>query len=851
MANPKTTDTALWVPAAEAEPRPTTVPGRLVQVWTRQFPYENLTYLWPEAAGVEPQVGLRVVVPLRNRRVTGYVVDPQATPLDRPGVRYKPVDLVLDPQPLCPPTLVRLLRWAADYYLQPLGAYLHLAIPPGLHALHRAEVRITPAGLQAAAEWAAGARQRRLPLWARVLLYVAEARKATLPKVRRAVGSRSLHAAVQYLRARGWVEVRERLHQRAKVPKTTVVHLVRPPADGERVPGAYRDILTYLTQAGRDVLLEELAEQVRDAESSGADPQVAQRRLRDRLRRMVARGWIQVYVQYHPRPIVWDAPVGSEAPVVLNDEQRAVLESLQKYVEAGTFHAGVLYGVTGSGKTEVYLRLIEAAVRRGKTALVLMPEIALIPAVTQRFRRQFGDLLAVLHSEMTPAQRTSEWWRIRTGEARIVLGARSAIFAPLEDVGVLVVDEEQDGSYRQDELPVYNAREVALARARFENAVALLVTATPSVETYAHARQGTYGLYRLTQRAVPGAVLPEVVLVDMRDAYARGSHPFFSPLLMTSLRETLDRGETAIVLINRRGYAPFVQCRACGHVLTCSQCSIHMVLHKKAGVLRCHYCDATEPVPKRCPVCERPYLIATGIGTERVQALLEREFPDVRVGVLDRDTLSRPRELFRLLGDFYEGRVQVLVGTQMVAKGHHFPRVTLVGVLEADTSTGLPDFRSHERLFQLITQVVGRSGRADRPGRAIIQTYRPEHYAIRYACQHDYEGFFREELAYRQRFQYPPFTSIVLLTVVHPEHALARQYAQTLTELLTERSIPQTQVHGPVQPLLWRLQGKYRYHVLIRTTDRRAVRQALRDVLGRLPFRRDFLRVQVDPYELV
>jgi len=845
MQDEKATRAVLWVPTSEVESvRPV---GRLVRVWTRQFPYEDLTYVWPEAAGVEPQVGLRVVVPLRNRRVTGYVVDPQAPPVERPDVRYRPVDLVLDPQPLCPPTLVRLLRWAADYYLQPLGAYLHLAVPPGLHALQRAEVRVTPAGLQAAAEWAARGSFRRFPLWARVLLYLAEVRKATLPKIRRSVGSKNLHAAVQYLRARGWVEVRERLHGWSKVPKTTAVHLVRLPAAGERVPAAYWEVLAFLERAGRDVLLEELTEGVRP---SGGDDAV-RRRLRERLRRMAARGWIQLYEQYHPRPIVWDAPVGREMPVVLNDEQRAVLEALQKYVDAGSFHVGVLYGVTGSGKTEVYLRLIETAVRRGKTALVLMPEIALIPAVTQRFRRQFGDLLAVLHSEMTPAQRTSEWWRVRTGQARIVLGARSAIFAPLEDIGVIVVDEEQDGSYRQDELPVYHAREMALARARMENAVALLVTATPSVETYAHARQGTYSLYRLTQRAVPGAVLPDVVLVDMRDAYARGSHPFFSPLLLTSLRETLDRGETAIVLINRRGYAPFVQCRACGHVLTCSQCSIHMVLHKKAGVLQCHYCNATERVPSRCPVCESPYLIATGIGTERVQALLEQAFPDVRVGVLDRDTLSRPRELFRLLGDFYEGRVQVLVGTQMVAKGHHFPRVTLVGVLEADTSTGLPDFRSHERLFQLITQVVGRSGRADRPGRAIIQTYRPEHYAIRYACQHDYEGFFREELAYRQRFQYPPFTSLIALTVVHPEHALARQYAQTLTDLLTQRAIPATQVHGPVQPLLWRLQGKYRYHVLIRTTDRRAVRQALRDVLGRLPFRRDFLRVQVDPYELV
>ncbi len=830
---------------AAPSPEPVRTSQRLVQVWTPRYPFADLTYIWPEESGVPPRTGLRVVVPLRKQRVTGYVVHPDAPPVQRPDVQYRPVDLVLDTQPMLPDSLLRVLTWAAEYYMQPLGAYIHMALPPGLHALHRVEVRITPEGLRVAARLIAHWAGRRIPVWGRILLLLTEIRKATIPKIRRNIGTGRIHAGLQYLRARGWIELREKIQHRGKVPKTLVIHLVRLPQDGERASLDQRRILTYLAEQQRDVLFEELAEWATET------LHIAPERMRARLRRMADRGWIQLYTQIHPRPIVWDLPESPQTGVIeLNAEQQQVVREVIPYIRNQRFHIGLLHGVTGSGKTEVYIRLIREVIIQGRTALVLMPEIALIPAITQRFRRVFGDQLAILHSELTPTQRTGEWWRIRTGEARIVLGARSAVFAPLENIGIIVVDEEQDGSYRQDELPVYHARDLAIARARLENSVVLLVTATPSVESYAHARQGTYTLYMLRKRAIPGAVLPRVHLIDMRKEYTQRGHPFFSQLLIDRLQQTLARDETAIVLINRRGYAPLVQCRACGSVIMCTQCSIHMVFHRRDRVLKCHYCGMEQPVPRRCPICEEPYLFVSGLGTERVQALLQKMFPDVRIGILDRDVIARPRELFQLLGDFYAGRVQILVGTQMVAKGHHFPKVTLVGVLEADTSIGWPDYRAHERLFQLITQVVGRAGRAERPGEAIIQTYRPEVYALRFACAHDYDGFFREELQYRRRFRYPPFVSLILIETIHTEHALALQYAQHITHRLREIDLPNTQVHGPVQPLLWRLQGRYRYHVLIRTTDRKVVRRRIREILDDLPFRREFLRIRVDPYTL-
>lgn len=496
----------------------------------------------------------------------------------------------------------------------------------------------------------------------------------------------------------------------------------------------------------------------------------------------------------------------------LNAEQRTACDAVGKVLSSGGTASFLLHGVTGSGKTEVYLRCIDQALKLGRSALVLIPEIALIPQTTSRFRRRFGDGVAVIHSRLTGAQRSSIWKGVSRGDIRVVIGARSSVFVPLRDLGIIVIDEEQDGSFKQEEKPHYNAKAVAEFRARNEGAVLLFGSATPSLETYVAAQKGERGYLRLSSRPVIGT-MPGVDIIDMRER--RGT---FSVELLDALESCLENREQAIVLLNRRGHASFIQCRKCGLIERCPNCAISLTYHSRENRLLCHYCGFEEEPPGACPSCGSYGLVRKGLGTQRVEMELRNLLPGARVLRMDLDTTAGKRGHLDILERFSGGEADILLGTQMVAKGHHYPLVTLVGVISADTGLNFPDFRAAERSFQLLSQAAGRTGRGERGGRVIVQTYIPGHYLFDHLPKHDYDGFAAAELKLRKELGYPPFGRLVLLTVSSTSSGDACTGAEQVAAAVVKtcRSKRDCRVLGPAPAMIEKLRGRYRMQILIR-----------------------------------
>ncbi|HEY9856527.1 MAG TPA: primosomal protein N', partial [Stenomitos sp.] len=488
----------------------------------------------------------------------------------------------------------------------------------------------------------------------------------------------------------------------------------------------------------------------------------------------------------------------------------------------------LLLGVTGSGKTEVYLQAIASTLARGEQALVLVPEIALTPQTVARFRARFGDQIAVLHSALGDGERYDEWQRLRSGEARVGIGARSAIFAPVARLGLVIIDEEHESSYKQDVAPRYHARTVALQRAAFEGARVVLGSATPSVETYHRAQEGEYKLLTLSRR-IHDRALPPVEVVDMRTELEAGHRSIFSRKLGEELKACLERGEQAILLINRRGYATFVLCRSCGEPVRCPNCSVSLTYHRAGEALRCHYCDYREEPPKCCPSCRSPYIKHFGAGTQQVLEAATELLPEARILRLDKDTTTRKGSHQQILDTFAKGEADVLIGTQMVAKGLDLPRVSLVGIMAADSSLNLPDFRAGERTFQLLTQVAGRAGRGELPGRVVLQTYAPDHASVRFAQAHDFESFFTFEIREREDLRYPPFQHLINVVVSAEVQEAAWKVASILATRLD--AFPEVLALGPAEAVLAQLRGRYRVQVLIKAGDLNQARRALREAV--------------------
>lgn len=579
---------------------------------------------------------------------------------------------------------------------------------------------------------------------------------------------------------------------------------------------------------------------------------------------LAKRGLVEIYVKDIRRDPLAQADLPEALDLDLNNEQRSAFAEIASAVETNTYRTFLLHGVTGSGKTEVYIRAMKHALSSGRSAMMLVPEIALTPIFSRQLRARFGPKVAILHSNLSPGERFDEWRRIRRGVARVVIGTRSAVFAPLENIGLIIVDEEHDGSYRQHESPFYHARDVGVMRANLAGAVAVLGSATPALESYFNASNGKYTYLQLPDR-IGGKGLADAKLIDMREVFRQaGKDIALSPELLNEIGKTAEKGEQAIVLLNRRGFSQFVLCRSCGETIKCRNCDITLTFHRRDARLVCHYCNYREKSPRTCPKCKSEYLYFVGEGTENLADQLVRKFPSMTIARVDRDTMTHKGELEQTLLDFAAGRTDMLVGTQMIAKGHDFPNVTLVGVVGIDIGLGLPDLRSAERTFQLITQVAGRSGRGRKPGRVLIQTYYPEHYALRHAVNQDYEGFYAEEIKFRERLGYPPFFVLASIMIKHRDHARAMQNANILRRSLDaaaknhlrERAADSAAIRilGPAPASLSRLKNEFRIQIILKSRSRRDLRDTLDIALADAEAHGCEMRsvfVEIDPVNLM
>ncbi|MGC8792222.1 MAG: replication restart helicase PriA, partial [Bryobacteraceae bacterium] len=619
-------------------------------------------------------------------------------------------------------------------------------------------------------------------------------------------------AAIRELERRGFIQAEdiEALRDPFRSPSDRLrVELAGPRPEG-KFKKRERELLAYLELHPGSHNLRELEERVRHAGSAA--------------RALARRGLVRIFME---RPVSMQAP---ERPrVELNAHQQAAYEAIRGALEGKQFNVFLLEGVTGSGKTEVYLRAIEAALALGRGALMLVPEIALTPAVAALFFQRFGDQVAILHSAFSDAERADQWRRIRSGAAPVAVGTRSAVFAPVRDLGLIVVDEEHDHSYKQEETPRYHGRDVAIVRAQMAGACVVLGSATPSLESRYNAERGKYQLLLLPER-IERRPLPRVEIVDMRAEFLETrKQATFSRRLLEEIGARLESGEQTMLLLNRRGFACFVACRACGHRMECVNCAVTLTYHRREHRLLCHYCNYAEPPPTACPKCSSEHIYYIGVGSERIEEELHRHFPRARVERMDRDTVSGRRQYETILAAFREGSFDILVGTQMIAKGHDIPNVTLVGVVSADVGLGVPDFRAAERTFQLLTQVAGRAGRGELPGTVIIQTINPDHYAIRFAALQDYELFYRKELEFRRMMRYPPFCALasVLLRSVRQEEAF--HMSAELGRFLTPA--PEgIKVLGPAEAPVPKLKSEYRYQLLLKAASRHRLAETLANI---------------------
>jgi primosomal protein N' (replication factor Y) len=831
---------------------------RLIQVAVPVPQIAPLTYSVPDEFP-DPPVGVRVLVPVGKRVLTGIVVstvsrlptrdsrlDENPTPHkstahNEPAGReplvanrdsIKPLIDILDPVPFLPPDVVALAMWVAEYYACGTGEAIAAAMPPRAWVESERHAHITDAGrARLAAE--RGARRD-----------VLAALDVPQPvRVDRVIGKAGRHATLLALERDGLVEITHPLKGQASAYRTirvaSLTVMGHEAAEGSlRLGKRQQEALAILRGAPEGVDTSEL-------DDRGITAAI--------IRRLTELGLTSIsrrHVERDPFAQGAAASAVSRAPLVLTVEQAAAFERLAARAAAGTFGTVLLHGVTGSGKTELYLRLADDVRRRGRGVLMLVPEIALTPAVAAIFRGTFGDRVAIQHSGLSDGERHDQWQRIRRGDVDVVVGTRSAIFAPVHSLGLIIVDEEHDGSYKQEESPRYHGRDVAVVRGSQAGALVVLGSATPAMETFHNAQNGRYELLTLTRRVLDRP-LAAVRIVDMREEYATaGPEVILSSALCDGVAGRLERGEQSIVLLNRRGFATNVFCRQCAATLECPNCSVSLTVHKAARRARCHYCGYATGLPKACLNCAGPYLEQLGFGTERVEAEILEKFPGVRVARVDRDTIRRKGAITTLLGRFAAREIDVLVGTQMIAKGHDFPRVTLVGVISADVGLGLADFRAAERTFQLLTQVAGRAGRGEIRGEAIVQTLYPKHYSIRHACRQDYNAFYQDEITFRRGMKYPPSVALINAVVKARTRDGAMADAGELVAALRFGSEPY-RVLGPAPAPLARLKGEYRAQLFIKGTNRPAMREALQTALASRPDIRRRTIVDVDPISVL
>ena len=774
------------------------------------------TYRIPD--GATPAIGGRVLVPFRQQRMMGLVV---ALHDRKPQVSTKNIVSIVDPAPLLDHQLLRLGRWIADYYLAPIGEVFRAMVPLTAEFKRIVGYRSTANGqmaLHLASIAGSSARSRRAPEEQaqefRVLDYLAlsEGELTREPTLRQSTGAsrKILDGMVR----KKWI-TREDISTQQDAARTVKIAVLKS-AEG-RLNANQKTIVDTLAAAGGKVPVEVL-------ESLAVPRSTLSTLARRNLVSLIEEkaGFRVSRTKPRPNPFHFD----------FNQAQKAALACLKEKADSRKFSGMLLHGVTGSGKTAVYLAGMRSVLEAGRSAILLVPEIGLTPAVAADLHQIFGDEVAILHSALSDRERAEQWHRIRRGEARIVVGTRSAVFAPVTDLALIIVDEEHDGSYKQEETPRYQARDVAVMRAKMAGAAVILGSATPSLESYFNAKQSKYALIELPDR-VEQRPLPEVEIVDMRLEFQQtGREQVISRKLAAEITERLDRGDQVMVLLNRRGYSPAVLCRTCGKKLECKNCAIALTHHKREHKMVCHYCGYVAPVPKCCPYCGSEYVYFLGTGSEKLEELLHGMFPQARIARLDRDTVRRHEDFERTLNALNEGDLDLVVGTQMIAKGHDIHGVTLVGVVGADAALGLPDFRAAERTFQLLTQVAGRAGRGQSPGKVILQTYFQDHYAVQYAARHDFIGFYEKELQFRSWMHYPPYSALANVVVRSTNLDDALKWSGSLGKWFDQTRHEGVRVLGPAAAPIMRLKQDYRYHFVLKSPSREKLNAALRAMLA-------------------
>ena len=763
---------------------------------------KTFVYEVPEEMRSAALPGKGVVVPFGRRFLSGFVLGPaQNIP---PGKKILPLRQVLDDEASISKEFLALLEWVARYYIQPIGEVIKAALPTGVRLRSRELYIITPKGLESLATVPCESLENKI-----LRSLKRQGGKGAISTRLRKNSFPPTEDAIRRMIDKGWIKREEsRLEQKVKGRTLAYAKFLKKDDEVFLTP-RQKEGLDFIQKAG-EVPVAEFKKEFKNASSI--------------LSGLKGHGCIEMIHKESYRQPSWEGieDWADGPPSLLTEPQKKAVEEISQALRSQRFHPFLLHGVTGSGKTEVYLRVIDEAVAQGRQALLLVPEIALTAQLVAYFRARIHFPMAVLHSGLSAGERTDEWRRIKKGPVKLVFGARSAIFAPLDRLGIIIVDEEHDPSYKQEGKMRYHARDLALVRGKMEDAVVVLGSATPSMESYYNAVEKKFHYLSLPSR-IDHRPLPEIQVEDMRQEQGEGKERLiFSRALEEALRQNVERNEQALLFLNRRGFSTFALCRDCGFVYRCPNCSVSLVYHLSEKSFRCHYCDYCLPALSRCPECASVHMMLFGLGTQRLEEEIKKKLPGVRVGRMDRDTTTRKSSHQRILRQVRRGEINLLIGTQMITKGHDLPRVTLVGVLAADLSLNVPDFRASERTFQLLTQVAGRAGRGSWPGKVIIQTFNPHHHSIRMAQEQDFLSFYQQEARFREEMAYPPFTRLINLRLEGNAEAKTLRYAKMIEQIVC-RILDQgkkfqghVEVLGPTLAPLARLKGKCRCQMLLK-----------------------------------
>ncbi|MFC7320393.1 primosomal protein N' [Halobacillus campisalis] len=747
------------------------------------------------------QPGVRVIVPFGPRKILGYVI----SMTDHSEFnKLRNIEDVLDITPALTPELLQVGKWLSNQTLSYYVSCLQVMLPQVLKAKYRKELwKLNEEDFPEELEQLFAGRG--------VIDYSEfENSGITYQQLRKYVDE-------------GVVDVHYEVKSRETKKTTTIVEPLLDPLQLEesledlpKQATKQRVIVGYFVEHQEPLPKKNLLSLTNTSAAS--------------LKPLVEQGILKEYKQEVLRDPYGHREFERSAPFPLTEEQQEAIHPILHSLADRKHDVFLLHGVTGSGKTEIYLQSIQKVLDEDKEAIMLVPEIALTPQMVERFKGRFGSKVAVLHSGLSAGEKYDEWRKIQREEVHVVVGARSAIFAPFKNLGIIIIDEEHESSYKQEDRTRYHARDVAIERGKIHSCPVVLGSATPALETYARAVKGNYHMLTLSKR-MNNASMPSTELIDMRDELHQGNRSMFSRVLLDKLKDRIDRGEQAVLFLNRRGYATFVMCRDCGHVKECPHCDIALTYHRRQERLKCHYCSHEEPMPNQCPECESKTIRYFGTGTQKVEEVLQELIPEARVIRMDVDTTRKKGAHERLLNDFGDKKADILLGTQMIAKGLDFGNVTLVGILAADALLNLPDFRASEKTFQLITQVSGRAGRHKLAGEVVVQTYTPEHYSIQLASEYDYESFFQEEMKLRKGFHYPPYYFLTLFTVSHPNQLKVQEVTQKIVQFMRKKLSEEADVLGPTPSALTRINNRYRYQCMVKYKDEPEQRKLIQRIL--------------------